>query len=173
MPSSWSFDDNLIEDQHMNQDDIVIALMENFWLGDQERDEALHEAIHTTLGLGSFCAVIADQCSTETEERMATTTSIVRHCAKVCKTTMVALARWDTVDPGTLRAAVESCIGACEDTDADFQRYLPELYPGPNAQRHAVYDTVHRMRKTMTVVRECRIACEAFLEVWFGAEVPE
>jgi hypothetical protein len=115
---------------------IVESLMENRWPGDPERDEALYEAIHTTLGLWGFSAVLADQCSTETDERMATTTSVVHHCARVCQTTMVALARWETGDPGALRAAVEACIVACEDTDADFQRYLPELYPGPNAQRH-------------------------------------
>jgi hypothetical protein len=153
---------------------IVDALMESGWHGDPGRDEALHEAIHTTLGLEAFCAVLADQCSTETDERMATTTSVVRHCEKVCKTTMVALANWETADLGAMRAAVEACIGACEDTYADLQRYhLPELYPGSIVQRHELYDTLHRMRKTMTVVRECRIACEEFLEVWFGAEVPE
>jgi hypothetical protein len=152
---------------------IVEALMKSCWTGDPERDEALHEAMHATLGLGGFSAVLADQCSTETDERMAATTSVVRHCEEECQTTMVALANWDTVDPGALRAAVEACIGACEETYADFQRYRPELYPGPGAHRHELYNTVHRMRTTMSFVFDCRVACEEFLEVWFGAEVPE
>ena len=152
---------------------IVEALMESCWTGDPERDEALHEAIHATLGLPGFCAVLAAEGSTETDERMPTTISIVRRCEEVCRTAMVELARWETIDPGALRAAVESCIVACEETYADFQRYRPELYPGPGAHRHELYDTVHRMRKTMSFVFDCRVACEKFLEVWFGAEVPE
>ena len=163
----------MIEGLDSTNNVIVDVLMETCWTGDPERDEALHEAIHTTLGLWGFCTVLADKCSTETDERIATTTSVVRRCAKVCQTTMVALANWETGNPGALRAAVEACIVACEDTDADFKRYLPELYPGPNAQRYELYDTVHRMRKTMSVVSECRVTCEEFLEVWFGAEVPE
>jgi hypothetical protein len=152
---------------------IVEALMKSCWTGDPERDEALHEAMHATLGLGCFSAVLADQCSTETDERMAATTSVVRHCEEECQTTMVALANWDTVDPSALRAAVEACIGACEETYADFQRYRSELYPRPGAQRHELYDTVHRMRKTMAVVPDCLVAYEGFLKVWFEAEVPE
>jgi hypothetical protein len=152
---------------------IVEALMKSCWTGDPERDEALHEAMHATLGLGGFSAVLADQCSTETDERMAATTSVVRHCEEECQTTMVALANWETGDPGALRDAVEACIVACEETYADFQRYLPELYPGPGAHRHELYNTVHRMRTTMSVVLDCIVACEEFLEVWFGAEVPK
>jgi hypothetical protein len=152
---------------------IVDYLMESRWTGDSKRDEALHEAIHTTLGLWGFCEVLAHQCSTETDERMATTTRVVRHCAKVCETAIVELANWEMIVPGALEAAVEACIRACEETYADFQRYRPELYPGPGAHRHELYDTVHRMRGTMFVVTDCRVACEEFLEVWFGAEVPE
>jgi hypothetical protein len=152
---------------------IVDFLMESRWTGNVERDEVLHGAIHATHSLLGFSAVLADQCSTETDERMATTTSVVRHCEEECQTTMVALANWETGDPGALRDAVEACIVACEETYADFQRYLPELYPGPGAHRHELYNTVHRMRTTMSVVLDCIVACEEFLEVWFGAEVPE
>ena len=81
---------------------IVEALMESPWRGDPERDEALHEAIHATLGLWGFCEVLADQCSTETDERMATTTRVVRHCAKVCETAIVELANWEMIVPGAL-----------------------------------------------------------------------
>jgi hypothetical protein len=126
----------------------------------------LYEAIQTTLGLSAFCAVLAEECSTETDERMATTTSVVRHCAEVCQTTMVALACWETSDLDALLAAVKSCTVACEETYADFQRYLPELYPGPGAHRSELLETVHRMRKTMSVALDCSMACEEFVKVW-------
>jgi|SRR5215211_9509391 len=101
---------------------IVDSLMESRWTGDSKRDEALHEAIHTTLGLWGFCEVLAHQCSTETDERMATTTRVVRRCAKVCETAIVELANWEMIVPGALEAAVEA--GFSEEERAVVARYL-------------------------------------------------
>jgi hypothetical protein len=162
----WLSNEDSFEGLDSNHNDIVDALMVSCWSGDWDHDEVLREAIQTTLGLSGFGTVLAAKCSAETDERMATTTSAVRHCAKECKTTMVALANWETIVPGALRAAVKSCIVACEETYADFQRYRPKLYPGLGAHRHELYDTVHLMRKTMSVVLDCIVACEEFLKVW-------
>jgi hypothetical protein len=146
---------------------IVDYLMESNWPGDPERDEALYEAIHTTLGLSSFCAVLAEQCSAETDERTATTIRVVRKCAHVCQATMVTLARWETGDLDALRGAVDDCVIACEEAIREFDRYLPEMNPIKHGGAMS-YDTMFCMRKTREVSLDCKAACERFLQVWFG-----
>ncbi len=154
--------------------DVVIdTMMEGRWTCNEERDKALHWAIYVTRGASELCAVLAAECSTGNDERMPRTTGIVRYCAEECQTAMVALARWETIDPDTLRSAVESCIEACAETSTDFQRYLLGLYSGEFEHPHELRDTILLLRRVDSVLDDCREVCEGYLEVWFESRIDE
>jgi hypothetical protein len=104
---------------------------------------------------------------------MPHTTGIVRHCAEECQTAIVALARWQTIDPDTLRSVVESCIKACAETSTEFQRYLRGLYSGEFEHPHELRDTILLLRTVNGDLDDCREACEGYLEVWFESRVDE
>jgi hypothetical protein len=143
------------------------------WTGNEERDEALHWAIYATRGASDLCAVLAAECSTGNDERMPRTTGIVRYCVEECQTAMVALARWQTIDPDTLRSAVESCIKACAVTATEFQPYLLGLYSGEFEHPHELRDTILLSRGVDGFLVDCREVCEGFLAVWFESRIDE
>ena len=154
--------------------DVVIdTMMWGRWTCNEERDKALQWAIYATRGASDLCAVLAAECSTGNDERMPRTTGIVRHCAEESQTALVALALWETIDPDTLRSAVESCIEACAETSTEFQRYLRGLYSGEFEHPHELRDTILLLRRVDGVLDDCREACEGFLAVWFQARVDE
>ena len=146
-------------------DVLIDTMMWGRWTGNEARDKALHWAIYATRGASDICAVLAAECSTGNDERMPRTTGIVRYCAEECQTAMVALARWETIDPDTLRSAVESCIKACAVTATEFQPYLLGLYSGEFEHPHELRDTILLLRRVDSVLVDCREACEGFLEV--------
>jgi hypothetical protein len=154
--------------------DVVIdRMMWGRWTCNEERDEALQWAIYATRGASDMCAVLSAECSTGNDERMPRTTDIVRYCAEECQTAMVALARWETIDPDTLRSAVESCIKACAETSTEFQRYLRGLYSGEFEHPHELRDTILLLRGVDSVLDDCREVCEGFLVVWFESRIDE
>ena len=154
--------------------DVVIdRMMWGRWTCNEERDEALHWAIYATRGASDLCAILAAECSTGNDERMPRTTGIVRYCEEECKTAMVALARWETIDPDTLRSAVVSSIEACAETSTEFQRYLRGLYSGEFEHPHELRDTILLLRRVDGVLDDCRDVCEGFLAVWFESRVDE
>ncbi len=154
--------------------DVVIdTMMEGRWTCNEERDKVLHMAIYATRAGSDLCAVLAAECSTGNDVRMPRTTGIVRHCAEECQTAMVALARWETIDPDTVRSAVESCIEAFAETSTEFQRYLRGLYSGEFEHPHELRDTILLLRRVDGSLADCREACEEFLEVWFESRVDE
>jgi hypothetical protein len=154
--------------------DVVIdTMMWGRWTCNEERDEALQWAIYATRGASDLCAVLAAECSTGNDKRMPRTTGIVRHCAEECQTAMVALARWQTIDPDTLRSAVESCIEACAETATEFQWYLRGLYSGEFEHPHELRDTILLLRGVDSVLVDCREVCEGFLEAWFQSRIDE
>ena len=146
-------------------DAVINTMMERSWTGNEEHDNALQRALYTTGGASDLCAVLAAECSTGNDERMLRTTGIVRHCAEECQTAMVALARWEAIDPDTVRSAVESCIKACAVTATEFQPYLLGLYSGEFEHPHELRDTILLLRRVDSVLVDCREACEGFLEV--------
>ena len=92
-------------------------------------------------------------------------------CATARRYARLLWSRWRTGrrrDPGTLRAAVKACIVACEETYDDFQRYPPGAVPWTDAHRHELYDTVHLMRKTMSVVAIASKLARSFLRSGLG-----
>jgi hypothetical protein len=154
--------------------DVVIdRMMWGRWTGNEAHDKALHWAIYATRGASDLCAILAAECSTGNDERMPRTTGIVRYCAEECQTAMVALARWETIDPDTLRSAVESCIEACAETSTEFQRYLRGLYSGEFEHPHELRDTILLLWTVDSVLDDCREVCEGFLKVWFESRVDE
>src|SRR5215212_6150310 len=154
-------------------DAVINTMMERSWTGNEEHDNALQRALYTTGGASDLCAVLAAECSTGNDERMLRTTGIVRHCAEECQTAMVALARWEAIDPDTVRSAVESCIEACAETSSDFQRYLLGLYSGEFKRPHELRDTILLLRRVDGFLADCRDVCEGFLAVWFESRVDE
>jgi hypothetical protein len=154
-------------------DVVVDTMMEGHWTGNEERDKALLWAIFATRGASDLCAVLAAEFSTGNHERMPRTTGIVRYCAEECQTAMVALARWETIDPDTVRSAVESCIEAFAETSTEFQRYLRGLYSGEFEHPHELRDTILLLRRVDGFLDDCREACEGFLEAWFASRVDE
>jgi hypothetical protein len=148
------------------------VLMESCWPGDPERDKVLYEAIHTTLGIQSFCTVLAEECSTETDERTGITVNVLRRCDEAGRDAHVALACWESGDHDKLRAAVEDCVLACEQALFELEMYLPRA-KGTGCQGDVSYGTIHRMRKARAAISECSGACKTFLEVWFAAAEQE
>jgi hypothetical protein len=152
---------------------LIDTMMWGRWTCNEKRDKALHWAIYATRGASDLCAVLAAECSTGNDERMPRTTDIVRYCAEECQTAMVALARWETIDPDALRSAVESCIEACAETSTEFQPYLLGLYSGEFKHPHELRDTILLLRGVDSVLDDCREAGEGFLSVWFESRIDE